>query len=62
MGQLNKRQLDPEKLADDKIKGTHQDVLFDYIADSVIRFTAKHDIKETLLLGRGLHSLSQSIN
>ena len=40
-----------EKLADDKIKGTHQEVLFDYIADSVIRFTAKHDIKETLPLG-----------
>ena len=41
----------PEKLADGKIKGTRQEVLFDYIADSVIRFTAKHDIKGTLPLG-----------
>ena len=41
----------PEKLSNDKIKGTHQEVLFDYIADSVIRFTTKHDIKATLPLG-----------
>ena len=41
----------PEKLPSDKIKGTHQEVLFDYIADSVIRFTTKHGIKEKLPLG-----------
>ena len=41
----------PEKLSDDKIKDTQQEVLFDYIADSVIRFTTKHDIKTTLPLG-----------
>ena len=41
----------PEKLSNDKIKGTRQEVLFDYIADSVIRFTAKHDVKATLPLG-----------
>ena len=41
----------PERLASDKIRDTSQEVLFDYIADSVIRFTSKHNIKETLPLG-----------
>jgi len=41
----------PERLSDDKIKDTQQEVLFDYIADSVIRFTSKHNIKTTLPLG-----------
>ena len=40
-----------EKLSDEKIRGTHQEVLFDYIAESVIRFANKHDIDATLPLG-----------
>lgn len=45
------QEASPEKLSDDKIKGTQQEVLFNYIADSVIRFTTKHNIKEILPLG-----------
>ena len=41
----------PEKLTDDKIKGTQQEVLFNYIADCVIRFISQHEIKGTLPLG-----------
>ena len=45
------QEASPEKLSDDKIRDTHQEVLFDYIAESVIRFANKHGIDATLPLG-----------